>query len=478
MKQIYMNIMPEETRMAIIENGRLSSFELERDSQNHLVGNIYNGQIQNLLKGMQAAFVDIGQSKNAFLYVGDGKASAQGNSIGKREQLTVGQRLPVQIIKDEVGSKGPRATMHLSIPGRNVVLMPNSAYIGTSHKIDDEKERQRLFNIVKNVCPEDMGIIIRTAAVGQSQETLEKDIKYLVKLWESIVARSRRASGNGLLYRDADLVIRMVRDYLDEDVELIVLDSQREYNQVRELVQSFSPQMSERVELYTGEQNIFHHYGINDELDKLKNRQVELASGGFLVIDKTEALTVIDVNSGGFVGDINLSDTAYKLNLEAADEIMHQLRLRDIGGIILVDFIDMDKPAQNESLLERLRMHAQSDRSKTNVIDITPLGLVEITRKKSRRNLYSMLMCDCPACEGSGRVLSPETIGVRVCRHIRRLERKRHAADGYVVQLHCEAANELRITGYFDKIQRELGLDISIESSREIAPGTYCLVGK
>lgn len=478
MKQIYLNIMPEETRMAIMEDGRLMVLELERNSQDHLVGNIYNGQIQNLLKGMQAAFVDIGLSKNAFLYVGDGKVSSRCNSVGKREKLTVGQRLPVQIIKDEVGSKGPRATLHLSLPGRNVVLMPNSVYIGTSHKIEDEAERQRLFNIVKDACPKDMGVIIRTAAVGQSKDRLEKDIKYLVRLWESIDTRSRRASGNGLLYRDADLVIRMVRDYLDEDVDLIVLDSQREYNQVKELVQGFSPQLAEKVELYGGDTNLFHHYGLNEELEKLNSRQVDLASGGFLVIDKTEALTVIDVNSGSFVGDLNLSDTAFKLNLEAADEIMRQLRLRDIGGIIVADFIDMDKPGQNEALLERLRQHAQCDRSKTNIVDITALGLVEITRKKSRRNLDSMLMCDCPSCEGSGRVFSPATIGVKVCRNIRRLEKKHHAADGYVVQLHPAAANELRITGYFDQIKRELGIDVSVEASREVAPGSYCLLGK
>ncbi|WP_407400883.1 Rne/Rng family ribonuclease [Anaerovibrio sp.] len=477
MKTIYVNVMPEETRMAVVENGQLMALELERPEHAHLVGNIYKGQVQNVLKGMQASFVDIGQAKNAFLYVGNGKIASTAQANSPRENVTVGQNVIVQIIKDEVGTKGPRATMHLSIPGRHVVLMPNSAYIGTSHRIEGNEERQRLHHIVRAEVPKNMGCIIRTAAQGQPAENIVRDIRYLMKLWDEILAKAKLSATSSLLYRDADLVIRIVRDYLSDDVDKMVIDNPKMYKRVCDLIKATSPDVLQRIELYDGS-NIFKDNGVTEALEQLKNRTVELKSGGFLVIDKTEAMTVIDVNTGSFVGDMNLADTVYKLNIEAADEIMRQLRLRDIGGMILVDFIDMETRQQNDALLERMRQLALKDRSKTNIVDITSLGLVEITRRKSRKNIESMLYCQCPVCEGNGRVLSPESLAVKVCRNIRRIEARKHAADGYILQLNPQAANEIRAMDSFRRLREEFGVDISLESSREVMPGTYILTQK
>lgn len=477
MKTIYVNAMPEETRMAIVEDGVLVGLELERANHAHLVGNIYKGQVQNVLKGMQAAFVDIGQNKNAFLYIGNGKVATEMRANAPRENITVGQEVIVQITKDEVGTKGPRATMHLTIPGRHVVLMPNSAYIGISHRIEDGEERQRLHDIVTAQCPDNMGVIIRTAAVGQPAEGLAEDIRYLVRVWEEILAKSKRAGHTALLYRDADLVIRIVRDYLTDDVDRIVIDNEKMYRRVHDLVKMVSPEALPRIEHYTGT-NIYGDYGIAEAIGNLNSRIVELKSGGFLVIDKTEAMTVIDVNTGSFVGDLNLADTVYKLNIEAADEIMRQLRLRDIGGMILVDFIDMESDEQNQELLDRMRHLAAEDRSKTNVVDITALGLVEITRRKTRKNLGSLLYCQCPVCQGAGSVISPESIALRVCRDIRRIEASRHAPDGYILQLHPQAANEIKFMDSFQNLKRELGTDVQVKASREIMPGCYSLSQK
>lgn len=472
-KSIIVNVMPEETRIAIVENGELAGLELERPNHSHLVGNIYKGVVQNVLPGMQAAFVDIGRSKNAFLYIGDGKMT--GASGGERQKIHIGQVLPVQITKDEAGSKGPRATLRLTIPGRNVVLMPGAAYIGTSHRIASEEERSRLYDIVKEACPEGMGAIIRTAAMGQSRESIQRDIRYLTGVWRAIEARAGIVKNTGLLYRDVDLVIRIVRDIFNDDVVQMVIDDEAVCRRVRELLQDIDAAWADRVKLYE-DGKIFAAYGIEEKLAGLESRYVELKSGGFLVIDKTEAMTVIDVNTGSFVGDLNLAETVFVLNQEAAEEIMRQLRLRDIGGIILVDFIDMEKESYNAALLQQLRRLAQLDRVKTNVVDITALGLVEITRKKSRQNIDNFLHAACPLCEGSGKVLSPEAVAVKICREIRRIEGRRHAAEGYLVQLAPETANSLKGSGCFDGLQKELGITVKIESAREVLPGRYMLL--
>ena len=475
-KSILVTVVPEETKLAILEDGKLSSIEVERATHSHLVGNIYKGQVQNVLPGMQAAFVDIGTGKNAFMYVGDGLPQDVLHTLPRPQKIHIGQQLPVQIIKDAAGSKGPRATTHITLPGRNVVLLPTAAYIGMSRRIEDEAERSRLHAIAERICPAGMGLIIRTAAAGLTEDALREDVEYLEKLWHSLMARFKMKSrGAHLLYRDADLIIRTVRDNLTCDVDYMLLDSQAVYQRVRDFVQILAPQLAEKIRYYDSREPLFKHYGIEEELDNLGGRVVHLQSGGFLVIDKTEALTVIDVNTGRYTGSTNLGETVYHANLEAADEIMRQLRLRDIGGIIIVDFIDMEKEEQKQQLLAHLRELSRFDPTKTSIVDITSLGLVEITRKKSRQNLDSIIYSECPICRGRGRVESPETVSIRIAADIRRMEHKAHAEDGYEIEVHETVAEELRHNQLLMNLAAEFAMDIKVTAVPGMHPENYAI---
>lgn len=475
MKSIIVNIVPEETRMAILEDGELEAVEMERASHSHLVGNIYKGRVQNVLPGMQAAFIDIGMEKNAFLYIGDGLPHETIEAMPPHTRIHIGQSLPIQIVKDAIGTKGPRATMHISLPGRTVVLMPTAAYIGMSRRIEDEAERQRLHAIAERICPESMGLIIRTVAAGHSEESLRRDVQYLVRLWESILSRYKLKSSS-LLYRDADLLIRLVRDNFTADIDELVIDNAEACQRVRDLVAGLSPELVDRVHCYDKKQPIFKAYHIEEEIEKLGDREVELPSGGFLVIDKTEALTVIDVNTGKYVGKSNLAETVYRTNLEAAAEILKQIRLRDIGGIIVIDFIDMEKEEQKEQLLTYMREQVRHDRTKTNIVDITSLGLVEITRKKSRQNIDSIVYSECPTCHGRGRVESPETVSIRISRDIRRMERTSHAREGYEIEVHESVAEELRQNQLMMNLAAEFGTDIKVTVKPGMHPENYTIL--
>lgn len=475
MKKILVNVTPEETRMALIENDGLQEFAVERPSRSHLVGNIYNGKIQNVLPGMQAAFVDIGAKRNAFLYLGDGMPPDIKRSFAKQKYISVGQTVPVQVVKDALGKKGPRVTTHLSLPGRNLVLMPTAAYIGLSRRIESEAERNRLRAIAEAVCPDNMGLIVRTASIGQGEDVLKTEVAYLTKLWESLQARSHILAAPALLYRDADLVIRIVRDVMTEEIEALLVDDEETFRRILELLSFISPQLAERVHLYADKKSIFRAFQMDEAIHGMSSRKVDLPSGGFLIIDHTEALTVIDVNTGKYVGQQSLGDTVYRTNLEAAGEILRQLRLRDIGGIIIVDFIDMEKDSQKEQLLEFMRENARYDRMKTNVIGITSLGLVEITRKKSRQNFESIFYHDCPCCQGRGRIESPETIGVRICRDIRRIETRTHAAFGYEVEVEPQVKAFLLSTELLASLQRELGIQIALISRLGMHPESYAI---
>ena len=462
--------------MAIVEGTELLAVEVERDSHSHLVGNIYKGQIQNVLPGMQAAFVDIGTGKNAFMYIGNGVAGDEANRVMPQEKIHIGQKLPVQITKDAIGSKGPRATTHLSLPGRNVVLMPNAPYIGISRRIDNEAERERLHQLARELCPEGMGLIVRTVAVGKEKAALEADVKYLTRLWESLKARNRLSAAPVQLYRDADLIIRIVRDYLTDDVERLIVDDSSVYRRVVELLDYILPERTVRVELYEGHQPLFREYHIDEEMEKLGERVIELSSGGSIVIDRTEALTVIDVNTGKYIGHSNLAETVYRTNLEAAAEILKQLRLRDIGGIIIVDFIDMDTDDRKEELLEYLRENVKYDRTKTNIVDITSLGLVEITRKKSRQNYESIFYSECPCCHGRGTIESPETVAIRVSRAIRRMEAKSHSAFGYEVEVNPQVAEAENEDGILAELARSLNITIKISAQPGLHPESYSIL--
>lgn len=476
MKTILVNAIPEETRIAVLCDGELQSMEIERGTHSHLVGNLYKGHVQNVLPGMQAAFVDIGGEKNAFLYLGDGLPRDAVNSMTAREGIYVGQQLPVQIVKDAIGTKGPRATMHLSLPGRNIVLMPTSAYIGISRRIESEEERLRLRAIAERLCPEGMGLIIRTVAEGQGEESLRLELEYLLRLWGSIQARAGSAHAPALLYRDADLVIRMVRDLFSSDVECMLIDDLEVYQRVVELVRCISPELVDRVRRYKERKPIFRKYRLEEEISKMGAREIQLASGGSIVIDKTEALTVIDVNTGRYVGKSNLAETVYRMNMEAAAEIIRQMRLRDLGGIIIIDFIDMESSQQKEELLNYMREQTKQDRTKTNIVDITSLGLVEVTRRKSRQNYESILYSECPCCHGRGRVESPETVSINISRDIRAMEQIAHAEGGYEVEVHPRVFDELRKNRLTQQMEKKYGTVIRIVPKKELHPESYSIL--
>ena len=477
MKSILVNSIPEETRMALVVDGRLQMLEAERADHLHLVGNFYKGKVQNVLPGMQAAFVDIGWEKNAFLYLGDDLPKEAQQSLGKTK-VHVGQSLLVQIVKDAIGTKGPRATTHLSLPGRNLVLMPTAAYIGLSKRIEDAGERRRLHEVAERICPEGMGLIVRTVAADQPEEVLTAEAQYLSRLWSSIQAKAKVCSAPALLYRDAELMVRIVRDSFTKDIDELVLDDETLYQRVVELTEYISPGLVDRIRLFREKTPIFQSYHVEEEIQKLGAREIELPSGGFLVLDKTEALTVIDVNTGKYVGQANLADTVFRTNLEAAEEILRQLRLRDIGGIILVDFIDMEQVSRRQELLSYLREQVRTDRTKTNIVDITALGLVEITRKKTRENFESMFYSPCPSCQGRGTVESPETVSIRICRELRQLEAAGHAPDGYEIGVHEQVAEELRISRRLEAIEKKFGARIDIKSKAGMHPEQYSILRK
>ena len=371
MKKILIHHKRRETSVAIINDDELYNYYTERDDNANLVGNIYKGKVQNVLPGIQAAFIDIGTEKNAFL------------QLNKKSKISIGQDIVIQIKKDSIGTKGPRATTSLSIPTHNLVLLPNTKYIGISHKIGNS-QRKRLHEIAKKFCPKNFGLIIRTAAEECNEKTLKNDINNLLKFWRSIEKSVNKKKSPSLLYSDNDLMSRIVRDEFTNKVEVCLIDSLKITRRITKLIKDVEPKLASRIKRYENDVPIFERYKVDSAIAKLHEREIELPSGGFIVIDETEALIAIDVNTGKFVGTENLSDTAFKTNVEAAKMIINQLRLRDIGGIVIIDFIDMNTDKQNKDLLKYLRDLAKKEKIKTKVIDMTPLGLVEMTRKRSR----------------------------------------------------------------------------------------------
>ncbi|WP_066632560.1 Rne/Rng family ribonuclease [Desulfolucanica intricata] len=440
LKEIIVNVGEEETRVALLEDKVTMEIYIERTLTQRLEGNIFKGRVENVLPGMQAAFVDIGLDKNAFLYVEDAlpsrspeenhNSSVLGTNIC--DVLKHGQELIVQIVKEPIGTKGPRITTHITLPGRYLVLMPTVDYIGISRRIDDDKERERLKELASRVKPKDMGVIVRTVAEGVDEEELTQDVQVLTKLWRKIQNRAAYGPVPNLLHRDLELVQRILRDIFTEDVDRLIIDSRYEYEKVLEFLDISDPQLKIKVSLDERD-DIFEDYGIGLELEKAIKRKVWLKCGGYLVIDQAEALTAIDVNTGKYVGSTNLEDTVLKTNLDAAVEIARQLRLRNIGGIIIVDFIDMVEDEHRQKVLEVLEKEIKKDKTKTNILGITQLGLVEMTRKKVRPSLAEMLQKPCPYCEGRGKVLSEETVGIHFKNEIYQLARQT-SADTILVE--------------------------------------------
>ncbi len=418
MNKIVVDVGINETRLGFLEDEELVELYIERKNNKRIVGNIYKGRVTNVLPGMQAAFVDIGLEKNSFLYVKDalpqeltGEVAEAFKDMSIRDVLKTGQEVIVQVIKEPIGTKGARVTTHITLPGRYMVLMPYTDYVGVSRRIGDEAERERLKSEIEEIKPNNMGVIVRTVAEGKTNDDFKDDIKFLLKLWQKIEKEKKLGFAPRLVYKDFDLVNRTIRDIFNQDIQKFVINDEAEYKSSKELLELISPGLKDRLEFFNDDmEDVFQHYNIESQINKGISRKVWLKSGGYIVMDTTEALTVIDVNTGKYVGTTDLEDTVYQTNLEATTEIAKQLRLRDIGGIIIVDFIDMTNEKYEQDVLNKLEKALSKDRTKTKILGITHLGLVEITRKKVRQRLDFLLQKKCNCCDGSGKVISEYTL--------------------------------------------------------------------
>ncbi len=439
-EEILINVTPQETRVAVVENGVLQEVHIERARSRGLVGNIYKGKVSRILPGMQAAFVDIGLDRAAFLHASDVHQPGQdgennGATPAIAELLHDGQELVVQVVKDPLGTKGARVTTHITLPARYVVYMPYSRHIGISQKIGDDAERDRLRAALKDALEgdQDGGYIVRTVAEAVSEDELGTDLRYLKRLWGVVQERMRAAPVCSLLHEDLPLALRAMRDLVRENVEKVRIDSRETFMKARDFAVSFIPEVVERIEVYPGERPIFDLYAVEDEIKKALERKVLLKSGGYLVIDQTEAMTTIDVNTGGYVGRKNQEETLFKTNLEATQAIARQLRLRNLGGMIIIDFIDMTEAEHKRQVLRALEKALARDRSKVYITEMSPLGLVEVTRKRTRESLEHVLCEPCPACKGRGVMKTPQTVCYEIFREILRESRQFEAGKFLVI---------------------------------------------
>ncbi len=436
-EEILINITPMESRVAVVENGVLQEVHVERTQRRGIVGNIYRGKVVRVLPGMQAAFVDIGLERAAFIHAAE-ISSREGSAIECISLLVrEGQALVVQVTKDPIGSKGARLTTQLSIPSRYLVYMPSTSHVGISLRIEDEAERERLKGVV-TACvtaegiEEAGGFILRTAAEGAGADEILADIRYLRRLWGQIDSQRQTAPTPSVIYEDLSLALRTLRDLVNPRSEKIRIDSRESFQKATQFVAELMPEISDRLEHYPGERPIFDLYGVEDEIQKALERKVPLKSGGYLVVDPAEAMSTIDVNTGAFVGHRTLEETIFKTNLEAAISIARQLRLRNLGGIIIIDFIDMQDEEHQRQVLRTLERQLERDHAKTNIIGITELGLVQMTRKRTRESLEQILCEPCVSCQGRGKLKTPETICYEIFREILR-EARAYQAGAYRV---------------------------------------------
>ncbi|QAX81864.1 ribonuclease G [Candidatus Pseudomonas adelgestsugas] len=436
-EEILINITPMESRVAVVENGILQEVHVERTRKRGIVGNIYKGKVVRVLPGMQAAFIDIGLDRAAFIHASeiflcDGSAEASISVL-----VHEWQNIVVQVIRDEIGSKGARLTTQLSIPSRYLVYMPRTTHVGISLKIEAEAERERLKQIVSEyIAAENIkemgGFILRTAAEGASATEILMDIRYLRRLWDQIDAQTKTISAPSVIYEDLCLALRALRDLVSPKIKKIRIDSRETFERATQFVAELMPEIADRLEHYHGERPIFDLYGVEDEIQKALEHKVLLKSGGYLVVDQAEAMTTIDVNTGTFVGYRNLEETIFKTNLEAATSISRQLRLRNLGGIIIIDFIDMEEKEHQRQVLRTLEKQMERDHAKTNIISITELGLVQMTRKRTRESLEQVLCEPCSSCHGRGKLKTPETVCYEIFHEILR-EARAYQAKGYKV---------------------------------------------
>ncbi len=429
-EEILVNVTPQETRVAVVENGMLQELLIERSANRGLVGNIYKGKVKRVLPGMQAAFIDIGLDRAAFLHVSELIQSDNDAEVSEdiTKLLHEGKEIVVQVIKDELGTKGARLTSHITIPSRYLVLMPGTSHVGISQRIEEEAERNRLKEILIENQEGEQGYIIRTAAEGAGEQELKRDVLFLKKLWARVETRIKSAKCPSLIYEDLSLELRMARDMAAHKIEKIRIDSFSIYEKTRQFLHEFAPELEKRLEHYVGGRPLFDVYNIEDEIQKALHREVPLKSGGYLIIDQTEAMTTIDVNTGAFVGHRNLEETIFRTNLEASTALARQLRLRNLGGIIIIDFIDMKDEDHKRQVLRSLEKALEHDYAKTNISEVSSLGLVEMTRKRTRESLEHVLCEACPTCDGRGSIKTAQTVCFEIFREIMRAARAYEAS--------------------------------------------------
>jgi ribonuclease G len=492
MSEIIINSTPQETRIALVENGDVVELHLERKKERGILGNIYKGKVVRVLPGMESAFVEIGFEKAAFLHVSDvyhpddeykelflgewdealdfetpDEKGSKKRHIG--DLLTEGQEILVQVSKEPIGSKGSSVTSLLSLPGRYLVLMPFADHVGISRRIEDEAERSRLKKIAQTLQPEKMGLIVRTAAEGVTAQDIEADMNYLLKVWDSILKAKNKVPAPYLIHEEPDICVRAVRDLFSGDTHNVVVDDKETHEKILEFFDLYLPNPSCTLELYQGGQPIFDYYDIEMEIRRASGKKVWLKSGGYIVIEQTEALVAVDVNTGRYVGKRNLEETILRTNLEASREIAYQLRLRNVGGIIIIDFIDMEKSENREKVFHALKEHLKKDKARTNVLKISEFGLVEMTRKRSRESLWKTISEECPYCEGTGRIRSRYAICYDILREIKRLKNQ---ANGHsiLIRVNPEVADILlnEEAQMMDSLQAETGREITIRSEKDL----------
>lgn len=464
MNRIIINVNDFQRRAAIIEDDKVVEIFNERNDESNIIKNIYKGKVANVLPGMESAFVDIGLEKNSFLYVDDLREFEEkylngivNSNKAIEELLTVGDKVVVQVLSVPRGNKGARVTTNFTIPGKYLVLMPNNDHLAISKKIKDEDERKRLEEIFKEIKPAKMGVIIRTAAEGKSIHHFEREMVYLVKKWEEIERRIKRAKTGEILYNDNDIVTTILRDVLNNSVDELIVDNEKIYLDIIDYINAFSESnITTKIKLYTGEKEIFQEYGVDSEIERALKKEVWLDCGGYLVIEKTEALVSIDVNTGKNTGSYNLERTVLNTNLEAAREIPRQLRLRNLSGIIIIDFIDMKLQEDKELVLQQLDAELKRDRIKNNIVHFTDLGLVEMTRKRVGRNLSYFYEEECPVCGGKGKIKSSESLAFEIIREIKQVANEKDINKIYI-RARREIINLIK-DSYFDMISEYLNL--------------------
>jgi ribonuclease G len=498
MNHLYINSLPQETRIAIVEDSDLAEFMIERKRERDIVGDIYKAKVARVIPGIQAAFVDIGLEKAAFLHASDlstgpGDVSSilhetddeilfeQASRSSHRRlpierQLSAGQEILVQVAKEPLGVKGARVTCHISLPGRHLVFMPYVSHLGVSHRIEDEKERKRLKEIIQSLLQKNEGgFILRTACEGMSKREIRSDFQFLTKLWQRIQIKAKSAPAPSLIHQDLDLLSRTIRDFVTAETEQVMVDQTKDHRRILEFVGHFMPRLKSRIKLYTESDPIMDHFGIEDKIQRALEAKVWLKSGGHLIIERTEALYAIDVNTGRYVGKKNQEETILKTNMEATREIVRQLRLRNIGGIIIIDFIDMEKAANRKKVYEALRDAVKRDKAKINILQISELGLVEMTRQRSRESLGNQLLNACPYCEGRGRIKSNATLAYEILRGVKKQMTQIDDGKRITVRVHPEIANFLydEASASLESLEREINHKVIIKASQELHQDRY-----